>query len=233
MRTLILSLASAFLFGFAYGQSPLDSKDLEQTLTPEEFSDVIKVVWDEISGDLDTLNTEMHSKSEFETTAAFNARVDKQRSITNAKIRAFVASKGLAERRFAVLLKAAFGRYNADTRTYTLTSPSQVLVPTKREDLGLSVPQNSFVTLTERDKRGYKFAYVVLGAKPEYLWHIDPEAAQKAKVQEQQIFFKVWFRVDVGQTAERTPAQLSIIPTRIALVNQHDKTSYWSEEIAR
>ena len=69
-------------------------------------------------------------------------------------------------------------------------------------------------------RRGYKFAHLLLKTKPEYTWHVDKETARKAKNNEANMFFKVWFRFDLSQAFAGNEGQMIIVPVRIALMNK-------------
>jgi hypothetical protein len=211
----------------------LDSTAMEQTLTPEEFSDVVKSVWDSVKAEVDPFEKRSKAKGEFETTPEFEARVLKQRQECVQRIQSFASEKKLNDRAFAVLMKATLVEYDADAQTYSLTTPSQILVPSRQETMSINCPQNRFVSLSETDRNGYNYSYIVLNTKPDYTWHVDALIAQRAKNDENAVYFKVWFRFDLSHPFIGNIAQLTIQPFKIALINKDNNTSYWSEDIVK
>ena len=214
-------------------QTPLEAPEMEQTLAVEEFSDVVKSVWDVIKKGADDYHDETITRSEFETAAEFEARLQQRHNDIAATIRTFADSKKLGQRFFAVWMPATLVKYNADTQIYTVTSPTKIVVPPAAQNISTSCPQNPYIVLSETNEKGYKFAYLLLKTKPEYSWHVDKETARKAKNNEGNILFKVWFRFDLSQAFAGNQGQLTIIPVRIALMNKADNTTFWSDEIIK
>jgi len=214
-------------------QSPLDAPEMEQALSPEAFSDVVKSVWDVVKKGADDYQSETVSRNEFETTADFEARLQQRHNDIASTIQTFAESKKLGQRVFAVWMQASLLKYNADTQTYTITSSTKIDVPPTAENMTTSCPQNSYIVFSEKNERGYKFASLLLKAKPDYSWHVDKETARKAKDSEANVFFKVWFRFDMSQALSGSQGQLTIVPMKIALVNKSGNTTYWSDDILK
>ncbi len=214
-------------------QTPLDAPEMEQTLAAGDFSDVVKSVWDAIKKGADDYQDETVSRNEFETTADFEARLQQRHNDIAATIQTFAESKKISQRIFAVWMQATLVKYNADTQIYTITSPTQILVPPSAQSIITTCPQNPYIILSETNQKGYKFAYLLLKAKPEYSWHVDKETAKKAKFNEENVFFKVWFRFDLSKAFAGNQGELTIVPVKIALVNKSDKTTFWSDDIIK
>ncbi len=214
-------------------QTPLDAPEMEQTLAAEDFSDVVKSVWDVVKKGADDYQDEAVSRNEFETTADFESRLQQRHNDIAATIQTFAESKQIGQRLFAVWMQATLVKYNADTQIYSITSPTQIVVPPSAQNIITACPQNPYIVLSETDQKGYKFAHLLLKAKPEYSWHVDKETARKAKNNEGNMFFKVWFRFDLSQAFAGNQGQLTIVPVRIALMNKSDKTTFWSDDIIK
>ncbi len=214
-------------------QTPLDAPAMEQTLTLDEFSDVVKSVWDVIKKGADDYEDVLGSRNEFETSADFDARVQQRHNDIAATIQTFAESKKLGQRLFAVWMQATLVKYNADTQTYSITSPTKIVVPPSALNINTACPQNPYILLSETNEKGYKFAYLLLKTKPEYSWHVDKETARKAKNNEGNMFFKVWFRFDLSQALAGNQGQVTIVPVRIALMNKSDNTTFWSDDIIK
>jgi hypothetical protein len=214
-------------------QTPLESPEMEQSLTAEEFSDVVKSVWDVIKKGADDYQDVTMTRSEFETAAEFEARLQQRHNDIAATIQTFDDSKKLDQRLFAVWMQATLVKYNADAQIYTVTSPTKIIVPPSAQNITTACPQNPYIILSETNEKGYKFAHLLLKTKPEYSWHVDKETARKAKDNEGNILFKVWFRFDLSQAFTGSQGQITIIPMKIALMNKADSTTFWSDDIIK
>ncbi len=233
MKVFLIIIAIVAAAGSLLAQTPLEAPEMEQTLAANDFSDVVKSVWDVVKKGADDYLDESLTRSEFETAAEFESRLQQRHSDIAAKIQTFAASKKIGERLFAVLLQATLVKYNADTQIYSVTSPTQIVVPPSAQNIVTACPQNPYIVLSEKNERGYKFAYLLLKTKPEYSWHVNKETARKAKNNEASIFFKVWFRFDLSQAFVGTQGQVTIVPVKIALVNNSDNTTFWSDDIIK
>ena len=233
MKMLLIIAASLVIAGTLSAQNPLDANEMEQVMTAGAFSDVAKSVWDVIKKGADDYKDESVSRSEFETAAEFDARLAQRRADIAARIETFAESKKLANRVFAVWFSAKLVHYDADAQTYSVTSSTEISIPPTAEDVVTTCPPNQYVSLLEKNQRGYKFAYLVLKAKPEYTWHVDEKTARGAKADEPNVSFKVWFRFDMSQAFVGGVGQLTIVPLRIALINKGSNTTYWSDDILK
>jgi len=214
-------------------QTPLEAPEMEQTLTADEYSDVVKSVWDVIKKGADDYQDETITRSEFETASEFEARLQKRHNDIAATIQTFAESKKIGQRLFGVWMQATLVKYNADTQIYTVTSPTKIIVPPSAQNITTACPQNPYIILSEKNEKGYKFAHLLLKTKPEYSWHVDKETARKAKNNEGNMFFKVWFRFDLSQAFTGTQGQITIIPVKISLMNKADSTTFWSDDIIK
>jgi hypothetical protein len=231
MKSLIAIFLVSILPVCAAAQTRLDAPELEQTISSDEFSDVVKLVWDEIKKGVETYSTDQKSKSEFETTSAFEARMRRRQEQITSDIQQFLTTKKISQRKFAVLMKADLLHYNADTQTYTVRSNVEILIPPKTEELLTVCPSNPYISIREQTKDAYKFAYLTMDTKTAVHWQVNSQTAQNAKSNKADVFFKVWFRFDVSSS----PGEhftLKIVPEKIALVAERANTTYWKEDIA-
>ena len=233
MKALVTGILFFCVFSLLPAQSRLDSPDMEQTVSPEVLSDVIKSVWDVVKKADDDYHDAMLTRSEFETAAEFDARLQKRHEELAANIQTFADSKKISQRYFATLLPAKLVKYSAETQTFSVTTQTRILVPPSAPGIVTTCPQNSYVSLVEKNVRGYKFAHLVLNTKPEYTWHVDRATARAAKDNEQNIFFKLWIRFDLAQAFLGEQAQFAIVPVKIALFNKGDNITYWSDDIVK
>ena len=231
MKSLIAIFLVAILPICAAAQTRLDAPELEQTISSDEFSDVVKLVWDEIKKGVETYSADRRSKSEFETTSAFEARLRRRQEQISRDIQQFLTAKKISQRKFAVLMKADLVHYNADTQFYTVRSKVEILIPPKAEDLLTTCAANPYISVRELTKDAYKFAYLTMNPKAAVQWQVNSQTAHRAKSSEADMFFKVWFRFDVS-SAPSEHFTLRIVPERIALVADRANTTYWKEDIA-
>jgi hypothetical protein len=214
-------------------QTRLESPEMEQTLSPEEFSDVVKVVWNEMKKGMDEYGIETKSKNEFETRTTFEARVRRRQEELSGELRTFVAQKKLADRRFAVMMKADLMHYDADAQTYGVKSKVQILIPPKNPQVQVVCAANPYLKTEELTKKAYKFAYILFNPTAPVTWHVNSATAQQAKASAGALFFKVVFRFDVSRVSVGDQSVLQIIPVRLALINTQSNTEYWKEDAAR
>lgn len=214
-------------------QNRLDTPEMEQTLSPEEFSDVIKSVWDVVKKGVDEYQDATLTRSEFETATEFDMRLQRRHDELTGNIQTFAESKKIAQRVFAILMPVKLIKYNADIKTYSVTTDTRILVPPSAPGIVTICPQNTYVSLVETNAKGYKFAHLVLNMKPEYTWHVDKETAKAAKFNEHNVAFKVWFRFDLSQAIIGNQARFTIVPIKIALINKSDDITYWTDDIIK
>jgi hypothetical protein len=216
-----------------WSQSRLDSPEMEQRLTAEEFSDVVKVVWNEMKRGIDTYRVEAKSKNEFETRAAFEARLRRQQEELVRELKTFVAQKKLTERRFAVMMKADLVHYDADAQAYSVKSKTQILIPPTNPQLLVLCPSNTYLRTQEITQKAYKFAYILFKPGATVTWHVNSSMAQQAKGNEGAMYFKVLFRFDISRISVGEQSTMQIIPEQLALINSQNNTVYWKEHAVR
>jgi hypothetical protein len=235
MKLLAAWILAAVVFSSSssFAQSPIQKYAGVESLTVEQFADVVKSVWDELKKASDEYTVEMKSKNEFETSQEFQARIQHARDTYWGKIVKFNDDNKIADRLFPVLMKVDLRTYNADKQTYAIRSLSSVIVPPSGDRVAVTCIANPYVLIRESKKRGYKYAHIVVNTDPDFIWHVNNELARAAKTSEQYIFFKIWFRFDITQPLAGTTARLSVVPTKISLMNTGDNTVYWTDTISR
>jgi hypothetical protein len=228
-----------FLLVVTAGFMPLNAQPALQkyagaeSLTSEQFADVVKSVWDELKKSADEYAEQMKTKNEFETSQEFQARVEHERAAYWEKIVKFNANEKLSERVFPVVMNVHLLKYNADKQTYTLRSTSSVIVPPSGERVAVTCVPNPYMLIRESKSKGYKYAHLVLNTDPEFIWHVNPEIARASKSAEHNIQFKVWLKIDITQPLVNATSTLSLVPVKIALLNAGNNTVYWTEPISR
>ncbi len=215
----------------AFSQNVLATHDPNQTLTAEKCYDVIKTLWDGLKKLSEQYQTEASEKNEFESTGEYSARLQKSKDEYVNKIRKFYSDNNLNSRVYSVWLKAELVKYDADNQTYGLKSPTQILVQPKKKEVALSMPENKYVTLTEKNSKGYRRAYIHLNTNPEFTWFVNKQTAQEAKNRESDIYFKLSFAFDISFNESAQQVNLQVVPTKLALMNQSENFTFWSEDI--
>ncbi len=232
---LFISLAFIVLFV----ASPLRAQNIlytatqEQTLSSEQCADLIKIVWEEVKQTSDEYSNQLHTKNEFETTSDYETRVQNANDASITRVRKFSNSHKLDSRLFAVWIKADLVKYNADEKIYTIKSSTKISLPPSSESVLTLMPPNPYLIIKEFVSSGYKYALMQLNTNPEFIWHVEKEMAQKTKFSEQQLYFKVWFKLDITQPKTTDEFKFVIVPTKITLLNKDDNTNYWSEIISQ
>lgn len=227
MKPILIAAAVCFCFPFALIAQSNTQPDGE-TLTPEAFSDSMKIFWEEIKKDADAYAAAKQSKSEFETTAEFQTRLQKNRYDTQRKIESFLFAGHYADRLYSVLAKAVLVRYNADAQTYTLAISDPISIPPDQKNISTRCAPNQYFIITDSTKRGYKFSYLTFKDKDGFQWHTDEATARTVKNSEQNIYFRVSLRFDFSQVFTNDEAQITIIPTKLELINKTDNIVLWS-----
>lgn len=215
----------------AFSQNVLETHDPNQTLSAEKCYDVIKTVWDGLKKLSEQYQTEAAEKNEFESSAEYSARIQKNKDEYVNKIRKFYSDNNLNSRVYSVWLKAELVKYDADNQTYGLKSPTQILVQPKKKEVAIFMPENKYVTLTEKNSKGYRRAYIHLNTNPEFTWFVNKQTAQEAKNRESNIYFKLSFAFDISFNESAQQVNLQVVPTKLALMNQSENFTFWSEDI--
>ncbi len=214
-----------------FSQSSLDSYDPNLTLTSDQCFDVIKTVWDglkKLSEEYDSYNS---AKGEFESTQEFTERKRKNKDEFISKISKFYNDNKLNTRTYSVWLKADLIKYDADKQTYSINSPTQILVQPKKKEIAVVCPSNKYAAITEKNAAGYRRAYLHLTTEPEFTWYVNKQTALAAKNKEVAIYFKLAFAFDITFDESANQIQLQIKATKVSLMDQNEKFTYWSEDI--
>ncbi len=225
--TLLFALFSSTLFS----QGNLDTFDQNQTLTSDECFDVVKIVWDGLKKLSEEYDSNNSTKGEFESTQEFNERKRKTKDDYISKIAKFYSDNKLNTRIYSVWMKADLIKYDADNQTYSIKSPTQILVQPKKKEIAVITPPNKYAAVTEKNSGGYRRAFLHLTTEPEFTWFVNKQTAIEAKSKEGSIYFKLVFVFDITYNEAANQIQLQIKPTKISLMDQNEKFTYWSDDI--
>lgn len=214
-----------------YSQNILETHNANITLTEEQCYDVIKTAWDELKKLSEQYEEEVTIKNEFESTAEFAARKQKAKDQFVNKIRQFESNYKLTEKVFSVWFKAELVKYDADNQIYSVKSPTEILIQPQKSDIAVICAPNKYATIYEKNQKGYRRANLRLNTDPEFSWFVNKQTAQSAKNKEQAMYFKLWFALNVSVNETDNQIVLQIVPVKLALMDQNENFTYWSEEI--
>lgn len=231
MKIVRLVFVTFLLCSTVLAQKGIESFDPATPLDPDRCFDLMKTVWDGLKHISEEYQGNISVKSEFETTAEFNARVRKLKDEYIAKIDNFSSEHKLNDKVYSVWMKADLVKYDADNQIYNVTSPTQILLQPKKKEIAVECSPNKYVSITEKNVRGYRFANFHLRTDPAFSWFVNKQTAQAAKSKEHLMFFKVSFKFEIGVNASDDQIVMKIIPIKLALLDQSENFTYWSEEI--
>ena len=214
-----------------YSQNILETHNANVTLTEEQCYDVIKTAWDGLKKLSEQYSEEITAKNEFESSAEFAERTRKAKEEFINRVGKFATDYKLNERTFSVWLKAELVKYDADNQIYSVKSPTEILIQPKKSDIVVTCAQNKYATIYEKNQKGYRRANLRLNTDPEFSWFVNKQTAQSAKNKEQAMYFKLWFALNVSVNESDNQIVLQIVPIRLALMDQNENFTYWSEDI--
>ena len=198
MKRFVLLLVFGVLCSSLYSQNILETHNANVTLTGEQCYDVIKTAWDGLKKLSEQYAEEIAVKNEFESSAEFAERMRTAKELFVNKVAKFAADYKLNERTFSVWLKADLVKYDADNQIYSVKSPTEILVQPKKADIAVTCAPNKYVTIHEKNQKGYRRANLRLNTDPEFSWFVNKQTAQSAKNKEQAMNFKLWFALNVS-----------------------------------
>ena len=214
-----------------YPQTILETHDPNTPLNADQCYDLVKTIWDGLKKMSEEHQSIIAVKSEFETTAEFTDRVRKAKDQYINKVNKFSQENKLSEKVYSVWMKADLVKYDADNQVYSVTSPTKILVQPKKKEISVVCPPNKYLLINEKNSKGYRFANLQLNTTPEFSWFVNKQTAQSAKDKENVMFFKVTFRFRIDVAESDNQVLLTIVPTKIALMDQQENFTYWSDDI--
>ncbi len=234
MKTRARFLSSLLLLllvagGRGLAQQPSPTEDLN--MMPDQVTTLLKEHWTFLRDATDAFLKTIEKKGDFETTEEFQARVEREKNAYIAKVSAHIKEAKLDKRLFGVLLKASLKSYDADARIYTVASPTFVQLPYDIPTLICQIPPNPYVAMDDTIEGGYRTSRMYLKFSPDFLWKTSRDVAMGAKQDQEGVFFKIRFRIDLSQVGFTDKAIIRIIPQDVLLVNQNKRLLYWSHRL--
>lgn len=200
----------------------------DTSLTAEQFSDTLKVVWSFLKEQTDAFAEATKERGEFESTADFNVRVQRERQALHKKIYDFNRTNRYNRRLFVVYAKARLMSYDADRNIYYAALDTPITAPYNIPNLSTVLTPNPVLTMRDDIINGYRTSSIAF-AGGSVAWETQPSIAQSAKAAENQLYFKFGFVIDLRQGANvGTETKLTILTTSLELVNTSAWVSYWN-----
>lgn len=203
----------------------------EDNLSPAEFTTILKEAWTFLKDESDSYVKLVGQKTEFETTAEFEKRSVEARQQYLTKITRYIKDKRFDQRVIGVNLKAGLDQYDADTQIYSITSPNFIEAPYNLPSVSTEIPANGYVALSDSIRKGYRTSSVYLKFSPYFKWQVGRDMAKAAHNDEGSIFFKIRFKIEMGQGNTRKGARFVIVPKQVLLFNQKTNTTYWEQAL--
>jgi hypothetical protein len=203
----------------------------EDNLSAADFTTILKEAWTFLKDETDNYSKTVGKKTEFETTAEFEKRTVDARQQYFAKVTKFIKDKKFDQRVIGVILKADLEQYDADNQVYNIACRSTIEAPYNLPAVSTEIFANGYVGLADTIKKGYRASSIHLKFNPYFRWQVARDIARSAKNDDANIFFKVRFRIDMGQGEMKKGARFAIVPKQVMLINQKTNTVYWEQTL--
>ena len=207
------------------------AKDSTDVMMPEQFTETLKQVWTMLKNEMDTYLESIRAKDEFETGPEFERRVTDSRRQYIAKVLKYSRDQKLDQREFSVLFKANLGVYDADKEMYPLSSPTVVDAPYNIPTVQCVIRNNPYVALADSVRKGYRTSSLFVNLPKGNKWQVSRDLARAAKVDEDQIYFRVKMTIEIEKADVKKQAILELVPTQFALINNKTNQVFWAVPI--
>ena len=231
MRSRLFLLLLAASLGGSTTASAQASLGPDDTLLPEQFTEILKQEWIFLKAQTDSFLAETTVKREFETTPEFEGRVALRRQVYMMTIARRIKEQKFDTKSYGVLLKAHLVSYNADKKVYALACSVAVEAPYDIPSLVSFVPTNKYVMIKDTIVGGYRTNRLLMKFRPTFSWKVERPEAMEAKGDEGNVYFKVRAAIDISQPNIKQQALLRIVPKEFLLVNTGKGKLYYREEI--
>jgi hypothetical protein len=197
----------------------------EDNLSPADFTTILKEAWTFLKDETDNYAKTVGKKTEFEK-RTIGAR---QQYFT--KVTKFIKDKKFDQRVIGVILKADLEQYDADNQIYSIACRSTIEAPYNLPAVSTEIFANAYVGLADTIKKGYRASSIHLKFNPYFRWQVARDIAKSAKNDDASVFFKVRFKIDMGQGEMKKGARFAVVPKQIMLINQRTNTVYWEQTL--
>lgn len=212
-------------------QTPSPPAPQEETMMPQDFTNLLKEIWSFLKTETEGYLASSASKGEFETAREFERRVTDSRQQALSRVIKFSRDQKLDQRVIAVLFKASLGSYDADKSVFGISSTTIIDAPYNIPSVQCQIRKNSYVHLADSIRSGYRTSSLYINLPKGHRWQVGRDLARTAKAEEENIYFRVKFMVDIEKSDLRKQAILELVPKELALVNNVTNKIFWAVPI--
>ena len=216
---------------FVSAQEASHVESPDANLAPADFTDIVKGAWIFLKNETESYLNNTAKKTEFETTQEFEKRVADLRKKYLDNIAKFSNDKKFDKREFGVLFKANLLSYDADSKTYTVSSNTTVEMPYDIPYLQVNMTNNALVALTDSVARGYRSTTMFLKMKPPLHYEVPLDMAKTAKADQGDLYFRVKLTFTMLQENFTKQAQMTFASHYIELFNRRTNLVYWESNL--
>jgi hypothetical protein len=203
----------------------------EETMMPQDFTNLLKEIWSFLKAETDTYLASIATKGEFETAREFERRVTDSRQQALARVIKYSRDQKLDQRSIAVLFKASLGTYNADKSLFPISSTTVIEAPYNIPTVQCQMRKNPYVHLADSIRSGYRTSSLYINLPKGHRWQVGRDLARTAKAEEENVFFRVKFMINIEKSDLKKQAILEFVPREIALVNNTTNKTFWTVPI--
>ena len=203
----------------------------DANLVPADFTNIVKDAWMFLKIETESFLNGTAKKTEFETTQDFEKRVATMRQRYLDNVVKYSADKKFDSREFGVIFRANLLSYDADSKTYAITSNTTVEIPYDIPYLQVGMTNNALVALTDSVARGYRSTTMYLKMKPPLHYEVPMDLAKTAKEEQGDLILRVTLSVDIIQKNFKNQAQITMAAHHIQLLNPKKKIVYWESNL--
>jgi hypothetical protein len=203
----------------------------DNVMTPQQFTETLKQVWSFLKTEMETYQTSIQSKGEFETSSEYERRATDLRRQYVAAVMKYSSDQKLDQREFGVLFKASLGAYDADKQMFPLSSGTIVDAPYNIPIVQCVIRKNAYVALADSIRKGYRTSSLYISLPKGNKWQVSRDMARSAKADEDQIYFRVKMMINIENTDRKEQAILELVARELALVNSKTNQVYWTVPI--
>jgi hypothetical protein len=200
-------------------------------LIPSDFTKIVKDAREFLKTETESFLNGTAKKTEFETTQDFEKRVATMRQRYLDNVVKYSTDKKFDKREFGVIFKANLVSYDADSKTYAITSNTTVEIPYDIPYLQIGMTNNALVALTDSVARGYRSKTMYLKMTPPLHYEVPMDLAKAAKDAQGDLMFRVALTVDMIQANFKNLAQMTIAAHHIQLLNPKKNIVYWESNL--
>lgn len=231
MMVPVFLLALIVPVGLMAQQADQPAAPQEETMMPQDFTNLLKEIWSFLKAETDNYLASIAAKGEFETAREFERRVADSRQQAISKIIKHSRDQRLDQRTISVLFKASLGTYNADKNLFPISSTTVIDAPYNIPTVQCQMRKNPYVYLADSIRSGYRTSSLYIKLPKGHRWQVGRDLARTAKAEEENVYFRVKFMVNIEKSDLKKYAILEFVPREIALINNATSKVFWAVPI--